>query len=181
MQWNAIIYANVTLPLTLVSNKLNVPFFSTLLNEIEIVTAFKYIFEETMPKLSVIFGNHISQDSYKNQYPGPVCYFGFTAPQYSDKCWSNLPPKRHIFLIGHTEITVPSARSSASCSGYHMLVKKHNKMTSLLYQRIRHSNQFNTRPPIQTLRFTEWLKRLVGILNLCLIIMHTTLLQRFLL
>ena len=24
----------------------------------------------------------ISQDSHKNQYPGPVCNIGFTAPQY---------------------------------------------------------------------------------------------------
>ena len=30
VQWNVIMYANVTLPLTLVPNKLNAPFFSTL-------------------------------------------------------------------------------------------------------------------------------------------------------
>ena len=48
---------------------------------IKIVTAFKYILEETMPKLLVNFGNHISQDSHKNQYSGPVCNLGFTAPQ----------------------------------------------------------------------------------------------------
>ena len=29
--------------------------------------------------LSENFGNHISQDSHKNQYPCPVCNFGFTA------------------------------------------------------------------------------------------------------
>ena len=49
-------------------------------------TAFKCIFEETVPKLSVNFGNRNSQDSHKNQYPGPVLNFGFTEPQYSDKC-----------------------------------------------------------------------------------------------
>ena len=38
-----------------------------------------------MPKLSVNFGNRISQDSHKNQYSGPICNSGFTAPQYSDK------------------------------------------------------------------------------------------------
>ena len=54
------------------------PFY---LNGIKIVTAFKYNFEETMPKLSVNFGNHISQISHKNQYPSPVCNFDFTAPQ----------------------------------------------------------------------------------------------------
>ena len=55
-----------------------------------------------MPKLSVNLGNHISQNSHKNQYPGPVCNFCFTASKYSDKCWSNLPLKYHIFLIGNT-------------------------------------------------------------------------------
>ena len=53
---------------------------------IKIVTAFKCIFEETMPKLSVNFENHISQDSHKNQCPSSVCNFGFTTPQYSDQC-----------------------------------------------------------------------------------------------
>ena len=43
---------------------------------IEIVIAFKCIFEETMPKLSVNFGDRISQDLHKNQYPCPVCNFG---------------------------------------------------------------------------------------------------------
>ena len=102
VQWNVIMYANVTLPSTLVSNKLIVPFSPRYFNGIKIVTAFKYIFEETMPKLSVNFENHVSQDSHKNQYPGPVCNFGFTAPQYSDKYWSNLPLKCHIVLIGNT-------------------------------------------------------------------------------
>ena len=32
---------------------------------------------------AIIFGNHITQDSHKNQYPGPVLNFGFTEPQYS--------------------------------------------------------------------------------------------------
>ena len=31
VQWNVIVYANIMLPMTLVSDKLNVPFFSTLL------------------------------------------------------------------------------------------------------------------------------------------------------
>ena len=37
-----------------------------------------------------------------------------TAPQYSDKCWSNLLLKCHIFLIGitRTEFTISPARSS---------------------------------------------------------------------
>ena len=67
-----------------------------------IVTAFKYISEQTMPKLSVNFGSHISQDFHKNHYLGPVCNFGFTAPQYSDKCLSNLPLKCLVFLTDNT-------------------------------------------------------------------------------
>ena len=47
----------------------------------KIGTAFKYIFEETLPKLSVKFGNRDSQDSHKNQYPDPVLNFGFTEQQ----------------------------------------------------------------------------------------------------
>ena len=43
-------------------------------------------FEEAVPKLSVNFGNRNSQDSHKDQYPGPVLNFGFTEPQYSDNC-----------------------------------------------------------------------------------------------
>ena len=59
--------------------------------------------EETVQKLSVNIGNYITQDSHKNQYPGPVCNFGSTAPQYSDKCWSNLPLKCRIFLTDNTK------------------------------------------------------------------------------
>ena len=79
-------YANVTLPLALVSNKLNVPFSPCYFNGIKSATSFKCIFEETMTKLSVNFRNRISQSSHKNQYPGPVCNFGLIASQYSDKC-----------------------------------------------------------------------------------------------
>ena len=69
-------------------------------NGVRIGTAFKCIFEETVPKLSVAFGNCNSLDSHKNQYPSPVLNFGFKEPQYSDKCESNLLLKCHIFTIG---------------------------------------------------------------------------------
>ena len=85
----------------------------------KIGTAFKYLFEETMPKLSVSFRNYNSQDSHKNQYPGPVLNFGFTEPQYSDKLWSNLLRKCHIFTIGNThtqKILCLPVWSSDSCS-----------------------------------------------------------------
>ena len=57
-------------------------------NVIQIGTAFKCrpIIEETVPKCSRNFGNHNSQDSHKNQYPGPVLNFDFTEPQYRDRC-----------------------------------------------------------------------------------------------
>ena len=90
-----IMYPNVTLPLALISNKqTNVPFSPRYFIGSKIATAFKCSFEETMPKLSVNF------DSHKNQYPSPVCNFGFTALQYSDKCWINLLLQCRIFLIG---------------------------------------------------------------------------------
>ena len=93
-------------------------------NGMKIVTSFKCIFELIVPKLSVNVGNHNSQDCHKNRSPSPVWNFGFTAPQYSDKSWSNLPLKCHIFpnsfsLATHTEDSVLSARSSDSCySGF---------------------------------------------------------------
>ena len=109
-------------------------------NAIKIVTAFKYIFEETLPKLLINFGNYNLQNSHKTQYASPVCNFGFTAQQYSDKCWSNLPLKCHIFLTGNKQKLLYHLRNHL----IHALVgllgtsyqRKHNKMTSSLYQRI---------------------------------------------
>ena len=110
VQCNVIVamYSNVTLPLTLVSNKLNVPFLSTLSNGIKIVTAFKCILGETMPKLSV---NYVLQDpdSHRNQYPGPVtCNFSFlhhnTVTNVDQICsWSAMafPLVTHTKLLNH--------------------------------------------------------------------------------
>ena len=86
-----IIYQNCSLNYILIvcQNIVNTCSCISYFNWITIATAFKYIFEETMPKLSVSFGNPISKDSHKNQYPCPVCMvcnFGFIAPQYSDEC-----------------------------------------------------------------------------------------------
>ena len=65
----------VMVSLTLVSNNLN---FSTLFKLYKIGTAFKFILDETLPKLSVNFGNTCSnsQDSHENQYQ-PVFNFVF--------------------------------------------------------------------------------------------------------
>ena len=105
-----------------------------------IVTPCKCSFKEIVPKLSVNFGNRVSQDSHKNQYPGPDCNFGFTVPQYSDKCWSNLPLKCHIFLIGNAHRSYCITYAIIRCmlwlvgTSYHVLFRKHNKMTSSLLQ-----------------------------------------------
>ena len=117
IRYNVIIYANVTLPLTLVSRKLNVQFFSPCyFNRIKTVTPCKCIFKEIVPKLSVDFGNRIS---HKNQYSGPACNLGFIAPQYNDKCWSDLPLKGTSFsLVTNTKVTVSPTRSSDSCFGW---------------------------------------------------------------
>ena len=72
-----------------------------------------------MPKLSVNFWNRNSQDSHKNQYPGPVLNFGFirnhnTVTNVDQICrWSAIS----LSLVAHTEDTVLPARSSDSCSG----------------------------------------------------------------
>ena len=105
IQWNVIMYAKLqTLHCHWHCFQTNwaYHFLHVVSIGIKIVTALKCIFKETMPKLSENFGNHISQDSHKNQYPGHLCNFGFTAPQCGDKCWSNLLLKCYIFLIGNT-------------------------------------------------------------------------------
>ena len=72
-------------------------------NGIEIVTAFKCIFEETIPKLSVDFGNYFSQHSHKNRYLGShLCKLRtfkkfFTAPWLKNLVkYSYLLPKYSV-------------------------------------------------------------------------------------
>ena len=77
-------------------------FYPRNFNGVKIGTALKCIFIEIVPKLSVNFGNRNSQDSHKNQYPSSALNFGFTEPQYSYKCWLNLPLKCHIFTTDDT-------------------------------------------------------------------------------
>ena len=79
-------YANCLARVAPVPTKLFGDFVPHFFSGMKIVTAFKCIFEETKPKLSVNFGNLNSQDFHKNQYPSPICNFGFTEPQYSEKC-----------------------------------------------------------------------------------------------
>ena len=74
------VYANVTFPLTLVSSKLNQHFSPYYFNGIKIGTAFKCLFEETVPKLS-IWKSRTNIPSHD-----PCLEFRFTEPQYSDKC-----------------------------------------------------------------------------------------------
>ena len=111
-------------------------------NGIKIATAFKCIFEETMQKLSVNFGNHISQDSH-NQYHGPVRNYGLM----HHNTVTNVDQICHycavsFSMVTHTEVTGSPAQSSDSSliglfgTSYHVLALKHNNMTSSLYQRI---------------------------------------------
>ena len=99
VQWKVKMYANVTFPLTLVSNKLNAPFSPCYFNGI---LELLIVYRRNCAKIVSSFGNGDSQDSHKNQYLGPVLHFGFTEPQYRGKCWSNLPLKCHIFTISNT-------------------------------------------------------------------------------
>ena len=111
-------------------------------NGTTIVTAFKCIFEETMPKLSVNFGNYIAQDSHNHQNPGPVCNFCFTAPQYHNTV-TNVDQICHwiaIFyaLVTHIEVLYHlrdhpiHALVGLFGTSYQVQVWKHNKMTSSL-------------------------------------------------
>ena len=85
VKWHNVPRSHVVI--TLASNKRNVPVFSTLFQWHKILTVFKCIFEEIVSQLSANSRNSsIYQDSHKNQYPGLVCKFGVTEPQYSDKC-----------------------------------------------------------------------------------------------
>ena len=102
VQWNVIMYAIVTLPLHWFQTNWTYYFSPCYFNGIKIEIALKCIFEETVPKLSENFGNSNSQDSHKNQYPGPVLNLGFTEPQHCDKSWLNMPPKCYIFPIDNT-------------------------------------------------------------------------------
>ena len=54
-----------------------------------------HVFEETVPKLSIKFGNRNSQDSHKKQYPGPALNFGFTEPQMLIKFAAEVPHLYH--------------------------------------------------------------------------------------
>ena len=83
VKWKVIVYANVTVSLTLVSNKLDSRHFL---------------------HISPYSGSRNSQDSHKNQYPYSVLMFGFMEPQYSDKCWSYLTLNwLSLPLVQHTE------------------------------------------------------------------------------
>ena len=123
--------------------------FPCYFNGIRIATAVKCIFEGTMPKLAVNFGNHISQlDSHKNQYPGPVCNFCLlhhnTVTNGDQICrCSNLS----LSLITHTHKLLDQlhdhpihALVSLFGTSYHVLALKHSNMTSSLYQRMNDVN-----------------------------------------
>ena len=100
-------YVNVTVSLTLVSNKLSGPFFSTLSQWDKNGSALKFIFEETVPESSVNFENRNSRDSHKNQNPASDLNFVFTESQYnSDKIHIDQICRRSVIslpLAKHTQ------------------------------------------------------------------------------
>ena len=119
--------------IALVSNKLNVPFFSMLFQWDKNCNCFQVYFWSVL-KLSVNFGNHISQDSQE-----PICNFGFTDSQYSATCWSNLPLKCCIFLMGNTRRSNSITWSSWFCMGpvttcwYDSIIKWRHRWTSVYF------------------------------------------------
>ena len=63
-------------------------------------TAFKCIVKETVPKWQYIFESVTYKTLTRTNMGRSVLNFGFTEPQKSNKCWSNLLRKCHIFTIG---------------------------------------------------------------------------------
>ena len=94
------------------------PFSPRYPNGIKNWTAFKWKFEETVPKSSVNSRDGNSQDSHNSQYPDPVLNFGFTGPQYSDKCWLNLRLNCYIFTTGKTHTRRRSTQLSWLSDSY---------------------------------------------------------------
>ena len=99
VQWNVIMYANVTLPLTLVSNKLNVPFFSALFQYDLSCNCFQvHIWRnhaKIVNKFSKLYLTRLSQEPISR-----------SSLQFRFHCttmqWQMLPLRCHIFLIGNT-------------------------------------------------------------------------------
>ena len=84
VQWNVIMYANITLSLALVSSKLNIPFFLNYFNGIKKLQLLSWcICEETAKIVS-------------------KCLDSVCSLVLLHKCWSNLPLQCQIFLIGNT-------------------------------------------------------------------------------
>ena len=73
-------------------------------NEIKIATAcFQVHFWKNYAKIVSRFWKSYLRRLSQEPISQSVCNFGFTASQYSDKCWSNLPLLWRIFLIGNTQ------------------------------------------------------------------------------
>ena len=98
VQWNVIMYADVTFPLTLVSNKLNVPFFSTLFQWDKNCNCFQMYFWRNCAKIVSKFENHNSQEPISQ--PGLKVWFYRTTIQW--QVLIKFTTEAPIFPIGNT-------------------------------------------------------------------------------
>ena len=101
IHWNVIVYANVRLPMTLVANKLNLSFYSTLCEWDKSVNSFKCIFEETVTNCQ--FWKSFLMGIMRTNVLGPLVnmvLLNHNTVTNVDQicCWSTII----IFLIGNT-------------------------------------------------------------------------------
>ena len=129
---------------------LNVPFsplISSMGFKLQLLSS---AFLKELCHLSVNFGTHISQDSHKNQYPGPVCNFALlhhnTVTNVDQICRSSVVS---FSLVIHTQKLLDHVTCAIILfilwlvglfgTSYHVLALKHNDMTQSLYQRMQES------------------------------------------
>ena len=104
-QWNIMIHANITLPLTLLSNKLNVPFFSTLFQWDKKCNCFEVYFWRNNPKIvSKFWKSHLTSHKAltRTNVPVPSVISVLLNHKTVTNVDQSLPMKWHIFLIGNT-------------------------------------------------------------------------------
>ena len=137
VQWNIMMYANVTFPLTLVSNNFSPCSF----NGIKIGTAFKYIFEEMCQNCQWILEIVTHKTLTRTNNPA-LSWILVLRNHNTVTSWSYLLLKYHILtIVTHPEDTVLPAWSSDSCGfclepattcRYHNMITWHHHCTSVL-------------------------------------------------
>ena len=120
VQWNVIMYANVTFPLTLVSSKLNAPFFSTLFQWGKNWNCFQMYIWRNCAKIVCDFFEIVTHKTLTRTNIPALSWISvlqnhnYTVTNVDQICrWSAIS----LPLVTHTENTVLLAWSSDSCSG----------------------------------------------------------------